>query len=122
MAMVKLVTNREESMNQLSANSEVLSNTQEKASFHLRSVPVTPAADQASHTLRDTVALALKNYFAHLDGQPVTDIYEMVLSEIEPPLLEAVLKYTRNNQSKASILLGLNRGTLRKKLQTHGLL
>lgn len=112
-------------MNQLNASNETLSSPQEKASFHLRSVPssqAAPTADQASHTLRDTVALALKNYFAHLEGQPVTDIYDMVLSEIEPPLLEAVLKYTRNNQSKASILLGLNRGTLRKKLQTHGLL
>ncbi len=110
-------------MSQLNTN-EALSD-REKSSFHLRSAPssLTSASDQsAAPTLRDTVAHALKNYFAHLDGQPVTDIYQMVLSEIEPPLLEAVLKYTRNNQSKASVLLGLNRGTLRKKLQTHGLL
>lgn len=80
-----------------------------------------PQTTQAQ-TLRDSVAIALDNYFQHLDGQEVTDVYGMVLSEIEAPLLEAVMKYTRNNQTKASQLLGLNRGTLRKKLKQHGLL
>lgn len=80
-----------------------------------------PATTQAQ-TLRDSVTLALDNYFSQLDGQEVTDVYNMVLSEIEEPLLEAVMKYTRNNQTKASQLLGLNRGTLRKKLKQHGLL
>ena len=65
---------------------------------------------------------ALRNYFAHLDGQPVTDVYQMVLSEVEAPLLETVMEYTRGNQTKASVLLGLNRGTLRKKLKTYGLI
>ncbi len=46
----------------------------------------------------------------------------MVMSEVEAPLLEAVMLYTKNNQSKASIMLGLNRGTLRTKLKHYGLL
>ena len=75
-----------------------------------------------SPSLRDSVATALSNYFTHLDGQPATDVYQLVLSEVEAPLLEAVMQYTRNNQTKASILLGLNRGTLRKKLKQYGLL
>ncbi len=73
-------------------------------------------------TLRDSVENCLQNYFAQLDGTPVTDVYQMVLSEVEAPLLEQVMKYTRNNQTKASTLLGLNRGTLRKKLKQYGLL
>ena len=73
-------------------------------------------------TLRDRVEKALKNYLSELDGQPVTDIYEMLLSEVEAPLLETVMIYTRGNQSEASIMLGLNRGTLRKKLKKYGLL
>ena len=73
-------------------------------------------------TLRDSVEQSLENYFAQLDGAPVKDVYNMVLSEVEAPLLEQVLKYTRNNQTKASVLLGLNRGTLRKKLKQYGLL
>jgi len=75
-----------------------------------------------SVTLRDSVEVALKNYLAQLDGAPVTDVYQLVLSEVEAPLLEQVMKYTRNNQTKASTMLGLNRGTLRKKLKQYGLL
>lgn len=73
-------------------------------------------------TLRDSVDVALKNYLAQLDGAPVTEVYQLVLSEVEAPLLEQVMKYTRNNQTKASTMLGLNRGTLRKKLKQYGLL
>ncbi|MDY6797879.1 MAG: DNA-binding transcriptional regulator Fis [Pseudomonadota bacterium] len=73
-------------------------------------------------TLRDSVEVALTNYLAQLDGAPVSDVYQLVLSEVEAPLLEQVMKYTRNNQTKASAMLGLNRGTLRKKLKQYGLL
>lgn len=77
---------------------------------------------EGSATLRDSVEKNLENYFSQLDGAPVKDVYQMVLSEVEAPLLEQVLKYTRNNQTKASVMLGLNRGTLRKKLKQYGLL
>ncbi|MAY14052.1 MULTISPECIES: DNA-binding transcriptional regulator Fis [Oceanospirillaceae] len=77
---------------------------------------------EATQTLRDSVEKALQNYFDHLDGQAVVDIYDMVLSEVEAPLLETVMKYTRDNQTKASVVLGLNRGTLRKKLKQYGML
>jgi len=83
---------------------------------------LTQAPVEHAQTLRDSVEVAMNNYFSHLDGQQVTDVYEMVLSEVEAPLLECVMKYTRNNQTKASVLLGLNRGTLRKKLKQYGLL
>lgn len=75
-----------------------------------------------AQTLRDCVAVALENYFSHLEGQEVFDVYDMVLAEVEAPLLEAVMRYTRNNQTKASTLLGLNRGTLRKKLKQYDML
>lgn len=73
-------------------------------------------------SLRDSVEIAVNNYFQHLEGQDVTDVYEMVMSEVETPLLEVVMKYTRHNQTKAAQVLGLNRGTLRKKLKQYGLL
>lgn len=72
--------------------------------------------------LHSAVHKALENYLQQLDGQPVTDLYETVLNEVEAPLMSAVMRYTGNNQSKASTMLGLNRGTLRKKLKQHGLL
>ncbi|MBY6211863.1 DNA-binding transcriptional regulator Fis [Microbulbifer agarilyticus] len=77
---------------------------------------------QQPQALRDAVEHAMENYFRHLDGQMVTDVYDMVLSEIEAPMLEVVMKHTRHNQTRAAQLLGLNRGTLRKKLKRYGLL
>ena len=56
------------------------------------------------------------------DGEDTSDFYNLVLSEVEEPLLRVVLEYCSNNQSRASELLGLNRGTLRKKLRQHNLL
>ncbi|MBB3105140.1 Fis family transcriptional regulator [Azomonas macrocytogenes] len=80
------------------------------------------ASSEAGQPLRYCVEQALRNYFAHLEGAEVTDIYNMVLSEIEAPLLETVMDYVKGNQTKASELLGLNRGTLRKKLKQYDLL
>lgn len=73
-------------------------------------------------SLRDCVEKAVSNYFENLEGHDVTDVYEMVLAEVEAPLLEVVMKYTRHNQTRAANVLGLNRGTLRKKLKQYGLL
>ncbi|MEO5702862.1 MAG: DNA-binding transcriptional regulator Fis [Gammaproteobacteria bacterium] len=71
--------------------------------------------------LRDAIQVALETYFKNLDGDHPCDLYHMVLSEIEPPMLQAVMKHTGGNQSKAAEILGLNRSTLRKKLAQYGL-
>jgi len=81
-----------------------------------------PAADVSDLTLKECVRTAIDQFFELLDGQPASDLYDMVLSEVEAPLLEVVMKHTRDNQSKASEVLGLNRGTLRKKLKQYDLL
>ena len=79
----------------------------------------TPAQES---TLRSQVERSLQRYFKQLDNEPATDLHRLVMSEVEAPLLEAVMRYTGNNQSKASIMLGLNRGTLRTKLKLYGML
>jgi len=63
----------------------------------------------------------LKQYFKDLDGENATDIYDMVVANVERPLLEVVMQHAEGNQSRASELLGLNRNTLRKKLTQHGI-
>ena len=63
-------------------------------------------------SLRGYVTEALQRYFDDLDGQDTRDVYNIVMNEVEPPLLEVAMKYTRQNQSKTAELLGLNRGTL----------
>jgi len=85
--------------------------------------PVNQTVDiQQPQCLRDCVSQAMSNYFKQLDGQDVVELYEMVLSEVEAPLMEAVMTYTKGNQTKASQITGLNRGTLRKKLKKYGML
>lgn len=71
--------------------------------------------------LNKCVREALEEYFEHLDGHKITNLYEMVLNEVEAPLFKAVMKHTKNNQSNAAMLLGINRGTLRKKLKQYKL-
>ena len=73
-------------------------------------------------TLREQVRSSVENYFELLEGEQAKDLYALVLAEVEAPLLAAVMQQTRGNQSKAAIVLGLNRGTLRTKLKQYGLL
>ncbi|GAA5317049.1 MAG: DNA-binding transcriptional regulator Fis [Candidatus Pelagadaptatus aseana] len=85
--------------------------------------PVQEVPQQTQNqSLRDCVEQAMSNYFQHLDGSSVTDVYDLVMAEVEAPMLEIVMKYTRHNQTRAAQVLGLNRGTLRKKLKQYGLL
>lgn len=80
-----------------------------------------PEAAPVQH-LRESVTVAVRHYLQQLDGQMSTDVYQMVLAEIEEPLLREIMAYTRNNQTRASVMLGLNRGTLRKKLKQYNLI
>jgi Fis family transcriptional regulator len=63
----------------------------------------------------------LHNYFENLNGHKPGDLYQLVLGEVEKPLFRAVLTYTKGNQSEAAEILGINRGTLRKKLKDYKL-
>ena len=71
--------------------------------------------------LSSCVRRVMKQYFKDLDGETPADVYDMVLVNIERPMLEVVLSHVAGNQTKAAELLGLNRNTLRKKLQQHGI-
>ena len=81
-----------------------------------------PQTVPAASNLRDAVTAAVRTYLDGLDGQLSTDVYQMVLAEIEAPLLTEIMAYTRRNQTRASLMLGLNRGTLRKKLKQYKLI
>ena len=71
--------------------------------------------------LRTMTAAALDSYFSTLNGHKPGQLYDLVLREVEEPLFKAVLDYAAGNQSRAAEILGINRGTLRKKLKTYGL-
>ena len=64
---------------------------------------------------------ALDQYFSSLNGDRPGDLYELVIGEVERPLFQAVMDYTQGNQSQAAGILGINRGTLRKKLKNYAI-
>jgi Fis family transcriptional regulator, factor for inversion stimulation protein len=72
--------------------------------------------------LRECVGDAMEEYFSVLDGHGCSGLFEMVMREVEVPLLRSVLEHTDGNQTRASEILGLNRSTLRKKLRQYKLL
>ena len=67
-------------------------------------------------TLYDNVRLSVDHYFYQLNGHPANGLHALVIGEVEKSLIEAVLKHTNQNQTKASSALGLSRSTLRKKM------
>ena len=74
--------------------------------------------DMARH-----VRKSLKEYFRDLDGEePCCGMFNMVMDCVEKPLIEMVLEHAGGNQTRASEMLGINRNTLRKKMQQHGIL
>ncbi len=75
----------------------------------------------ASIPLRGHTERALHAYLASLDGDSPARLYDLVLREVEEPLFRTVLHYAEGNQSRAADILGINRGTLRKKLKMYGL-
>lgn len=72
-------------------------------------------------TLSNHVKQAVNDYFSQLNGHAAADLYAMVISEVEKPLLETTLLHSGQNQTKAAKALGLSRSTLRKKLDQYGI-
>jgi len=71
-----------------------------------------------TNEMADCVRRSLERYFKDLDGAKPRAIYDMVLKNIERPMLELVLDRAEGNQSVAAEMLGINRNTLRKKIQS----
>lgn len=80
-----------------------------------------PTTLKINKPLRKHTEEALKQYFASLNGDRPGDLYHLVMGEVEEPLFKAVMDYTHGNQSQAAGILGLNRGTLRKKLKSYSI-
>lgn len=72
-------------------------------------------------SIEECILAALEAYFSDLDGHHPGGLHQMVMGTVEKPLLETVLRQARGNQTKAAEILGINRGTLRKKLKQYGL-
>ena len=86
-------------------------------------IHMTPEAEKIirQHSIPESVRAALKSYFDQLDGQAPNNLYDLVLAEVEKPLIEMVLQLTSGNQSKTAKMMGISRGTLRKKMAIYEL-
>lgn len=73
-------------------------------------------------TLKQAVKDTLRNYFINIGNEQPVDFYSILLEEIERPMLEVLINHTHYNQVKMADILGISRGTLRKKLKQYGLL
>ena len=94
---------------------------------------ITPAVDNSidsqvipsnfkNQSFRNIVKQHIQSYFEKIEDDFVIDVYDMILTEIEVALLEVMMDYTNNNQSKVATLLGLSRGTVRSRLKAYGFL
>jgi Fis family transcriptional regulator len=63
----------------------------------------------------------LTRYFEQLDGEQASGVHKMVMNEVEPLVIKFILELVNNNQSEASRILGINRGTLKKKIEFYKL-
>lgn len=88
-------------------------NTADRPDASTRPGPRTP--------LRDHVAHSVRRYIGDLNGSDADNLYQIALREFEIPLFVEVLNHCDGNQSRAALMLGIHRATLRKKLRDYGL-
>ncbi|MEN8205997.1 MAG: DNA-binding transcriptional regulator Fis [Pseudomonadota bacterium] len=77
--------------------------------------------ERRKQPIRRGVTSAIELYLQDMNGHEVNDLYHVVLSEVEPAILDVVMNYVEGNQTEAAEMLGISRGTLRKKLKLYGL-
>ena len=70
-----------------------------------------------TNELADCVKRSLERYFKDMDGEKPTSIHDMVLRNVEKPMIEIVLQHATGNLTHAAQMLGITRNTLRKKMQ-----
>ena len=80
---------------------------------------IEPAVADPAIPLRQTVQAAIKCYLEDMGQSQPNCLYQTLLAEVEPPLLEEVLRYTQGNQSRTAKILGITRNTLRTKLHRY---
>lgn len=80
-----------------------------------------PAPEDMQPALRKAVGAAVRQYLRDMNGHDPDALYKLVLSEVEAPLVEEVLRYAAGNQTRAADILGINRATLRKKIRQYRL-
>ena len=88
---------------------------------------VAPAIDHGLEVLRseptlcDVATRAVRRYLSDLNGSECNNLHDLMLRQVERPVLEEALRHCGGNLTRTAELLGMNRATLRKKLDEHGI-
>jgi Fis family transcriptional regulator len=89
-------------------------------SFETKAVPqATLESLKQDQGLQELVYSLVTRFLSENKSKNINDLYDMILAEVEPPLLQAVMEKRRGNQLQAAKMLGISRGTIRKKLQRY---
>ena len=80
-----------------------------------------PELHRSEITLRDAAARVVRRYLSDLNGTPCDDLYQVMLRQVEKPVLEEALRFCGGNLTRTAALMGMNRATLRKKLDELGI-
>ena len=83
------------------------------------STPEQESGTELQQPLSYYVDASLKRYFKDLNGHQPNELYRLILNEVEKPLLLRVMHHCAGNSSRAAEMLGINRATLRKKIQQY---
>lgn len=105
-----------------SDNEQIREKIRNSQHSHSAQVTLIEKYSMSKDSIQEAVHKNLEKYFRDLGEQPASNIYDMVVLAVEKPMLEMIMSRTDSNQSQAADMLGINRNTLRKKLQQHGLL
>ncbi len=76
----------------------------------------------SQRSIEDCIRASLEQYFKDLRGEAPHSVHDLIMLAAEKPLLEVVMRQAQGNQSLAAQWLGMNRNTLRRKLQQHQLM
>ncbi len=91
------------------------------AKFGNKKVPQKKRKERRKKSIHQCIESALNSYFEDMDGHDPSDLYELIISQTEEPMLKIVLKQTQGNITRSAEILGINRATLRKKLKKYAL-
>ena len=91
------------------------------AKFGNKKIPQKKRKERRKKSIHYCVESALNLYFENMDGHDPSDLYELIISQTEEPMLEIVLKQTQGNITRSAEILGINRATLRKQLKKYAL-
>ena len=79
--------------------------------------PPTPSQQSFDQLVTDKIT----QFLSHLGGHYPKDLYKLLMAKMEKPMIAEVLRHTGGNQLQAAKILGINRGTLARKVQLHNI-